>query len=85
MLKDGSLGLDDMLNEISLGNLRPSLVLDIRYGHKVPEFLSGAFRVWKEAYDKGKGFVPHKVVYEAKRIRSRAIKEYERLLGTAQG
>lgn len=81
MLADGSLDLDTLKKEIDLGYFRPSLAREIRYGHKVPNFLRGLFNRKNEALDKLHGYIPHKIVYEAKRLRNKSIKEYERSLG----
>lgn len=81
MLADGKLDWDTLKKEIDLGYFRPSLTKDIQYGHMVPSFFRGLFNRRNEAFDKLHGYIPHKAVYEAKRLRNNAIKEYERSLG----
>lgn len=81
MLKDGSLSWDAIKKEIDLGYFRPSLVRDIRYGHLIPRVFRGFFNRKNEILDRLQGYTPHKAVYEAKRARNKAIKEYERSLG----
>jgi lipopolysaccharide biosynthesis glycosyltransferase len=79
MLADGSLKLSDLKKEIDLGYFRPSLIRDIRYGKVVPKFLLGLFNRKNTALDKLKGYVPHKSVYQEKRKRINAVREYEKL------
>lgn len=78
MLKAGALSLDQIKEEIANGYFRPSLYREIRYGHLVPGFLRSFFNARNEAYDKQQGYVAHKSVYDQKRVRNKAIKEYER-------
>ena len=63
--------------EIDLGYFRPSLLRDIKYRHLIPSFLLGLWDLKNAATDKLAGYVKHKAVYEAKRVRKRALKEYE--------
>ncbi|MEZ5653648.1 MAG: glycosyltransferase [Burkholderiaceae bacterium] len=77
MLRDGSLTQTEIDKEIELGYFRPSLVRDIQYRHLVPRLLWPLFDARNAAYDKLKGYKPHKAVYEAKKIRDRAIKAFE--------
>jgi len=78
MLNDGILDIPTLKKEIDLGYFRPSLIRDIHYGHLIPKFLRGLFKRKNEAVDKLSGYVPHKDVYEEKRKRIKAIKEYEK-------
>lgn len=78
MLRAGVLSVDQIKEEIANGYFRPSLYREIRYGHLVPGFLRSFFNARNEAYDKQCGYVAHKSVYDQKRIRNKAIKEYER-------
>lgn len=77
MLADGSLDWETLKGEVRLGYFRPSLLREIRYGHLVPEFLCPLFSNTNKIIDELKGYVPHKAVYEAKRLRSKAIKAYK--------
>ncbi len=83
MLKDGSLALSDVAREIELGFFRPSLLRDLRLGHLLPRFLRKAFDSYNRGADKASGFIAHKAVYEAKRERTRAIREYLKRTGDA--
>lgn len=78
MLKAGVLHLDSIREEIANGYFRPSLYREIRYGHFVPKALRSFFNEKNEIFDKLSGYIPHKSVYELKRIRNKAIKDYER-------
>lgn len=66
--------------DIDLGYFRPSLLRDIKYRHLIPSFLLGLWDKKNAALDKLAGYIKHKAVYEAKRIRQKAIKEYEHKL-----
>lgn len=77
MMNEGVLDPAVLQKEIDLGYFRPSLMKDIRWGHRVPGFLR---RLWDRrnvVTDRLTGYVPHKDVYEAKRARQKAIAEYE--------
>lgn len=80
MLRDGSLSLQDIRQEIDLGYFRPSLTRDLRWRHLLPRFLLPGFDNANLAIDKSQGYVAHKAVYDQKRIRDRAIKDYEKTL-----
>lgn len=80
MIAADELDLQTIKDEIAQGHFRPSLINEIRYGHLVPRFLRPLFNKTNWAADKLSGYVPHKSVYEQKRIRNKAIKEYELLL-----
>lgn len=77
MMADGTLKEELVQREIQLGYFRPSLLRDIKYRHLIPSFLRVAWDMKNAAADKLAGYVPHKGVYEAKRIRQKAIKAYE--------
>lgn len=77
MLREGKLTQADIQKEIDLGYFRPSLIRDVKFRHLVPKFLHAVWDKRNAARDKRSGFVPHKDVYEAKRRRQKAIKEYE--------
>jgi lipopolysaccharide biosynthesis glycosyltransferase len=85
MLKNGTLGEQDLRKEIELGFFRPSLMGDLKYRHLIPSFLHRLFDKRNAAIDKRAGYVKHKAVYEAKRVRQRAIKEYEAKLVSTGG
>ncbi|URF03421.1 glycosyltransferase [Cupriavidus campinensis] len=77
MLRDGKLSWDQVRKEIELGYLRPSLVADLKYRHLLPKWLLPFFDKKNAARDKLSRYVPHKEVYALKRVRQKAIKEYE--------
>lgn len=77
MLREGVLEEDAVREEIKLGYFRPSLLRDIKYRHLIPSFLHGLWDKKNASTDRLSGYVPHKAVYEAKRVRQQAIKEYE--------
>lgn len=77
MLADGSLCIEQLQKEIEMGHFRPSLVRDIRWGNKVPTFLRSMFNHLNEAFDRARGFVAHRKVYDAKRVRMAAVRAYE--------
>lgn len=72
MLKDGSLRRSQLQTEINLGHFRPSLMLDLQLGHRVPPALRPWFQKIMRLLDKS--FKPHKEVYGLKKIRVNAIK-----------
>lgn len=76
MLDDGSMALTDLSREIELGFLRPSLLRDIQYRHRLPKTLQFALDTYNRRTDTAAGFVPHKAVYLAKKERERAIAQY---------
>ena len=76
MLAAGSLDWGTLETEVRLEYFRPSLLSEIRYGHLVPKFLYPLFNHTNAILDKLKGYVPHKAIYEAKRLRNKAIKAY---------
>lgn len=80
MIENGVLDISQIKEEIDLGYFRPSLLRDIQYRHLIPSFLLGFFDKFNIARDKVSGYVKHREVYEAKRIRNKAIKEYEKKL-----
>nr|WP_281720651.1 glycosyltransferase [Nitrosomonas nitrosa] len=80
MLDDGRLNWAELEDEVRREYFRPSLLREIRYGHLVPKFLCPLFNRANAVFDKARGYVPHKAVYETKRLRSKAIKAYEESL-----
>jgi hypothetical protein len=80
MLADGTLKWERVEQEVELGFFRPSLLRELRWGHHVPAFLRGWFNRTNEALDRASGFVPHRKVYEAKRLRAEAVRAYEKKL-----
>jgi lipopolysaccharide biosynthesis glycosyltransferase len=80
MLADGSLKMSQIEDEIRIGYFRPSLLKDIKYRHLIPTFLHAIWDKRNAISDKVAGYVPHKFVYEQKRIRNKAIREYEKKL-----
>ncbi|MFP5492694.1 MAG: glycosyltransferase [Bacteriovoracia bacterium] len=81
MLKSGKLTLSDIKKEISEGYFRPSLLRDIKFRHLIPKILLPFFDFINEVADKASGYVAHKAVYEAKKIRELAIKKHMSSLG----
>jgi hypothetical protein len=84
MLSDGSLRMEQLQQEIDMGHFRPSLLRDIRWGHSVPTFLRPIFNRLNESMDRARGFVAHRDVYEAKRIRMAAVRAHEKLVRAEQ-
>ena len=77
MLREGRLTQRALCREIELGYFRPSLLRDITYRHLLPSFLHNAWDKMNMARDRVSGYVKHKDVYEAKRLRQKAINAYE--------
>lgn len=77
MINNGALSWSQIENEINLGYFRPSLIRDIKYRHLIPKFLHKLLDTKNSTTDKLSGYIPHKAVYEQKRIRNKAIKAYE--------
>ncbi len=73
MLKDGILRRSHLKEEIALGHFRPSLMLDLQWGHRVPHALKPQFQKLMGLLDQT--FKPHKEVYRLKKIRVNAVKE----------
>jgi len=80
MIADGILHWETLENEVRLEYFRPSLLREIRYSHLVPKFLCPLFNNTNAILDRIKGYVPHKAVYETKRLRNKALKAYEHTL-----
>lgn len=84
MISDGALDVACVQREIDLGYFRPSLLKDIFWRHRIPKWLHGVWDRRNLAADKLAGYVPHKEVYEAKRMRQKAIRDYEAELARSQ-
>ncbi|ALZ82813.1 glycosyl transferase [Pseudomonas oryzihabitans] len=84
MLKDKVLSKEDIKKDIELGYLRPSLMFDICNRNKLPKKFLPVVDKFNSARDKAKGYVAHREVQEAKRIRNKAIKAYEKKLQESQ-
>ena len=80
MLKTGKLTQAEIEQEVELGYFRPSLLTELRWGHRIPTVLKPQFHKLLRVLDKP--FQPHKEVYRQKKIRKQAIKERE--LATAK-
>ncbi|MDB5861088.1 MAG: glycosyl transferase [Ramlibacter sp.] len=78
MLDEGVLTLAEVKGEVDAGFFRPSLLRDLKWRHRVPRLLLPWFDRVNANIDRAGGFVVHKAVYEAKRRRKQAIKDYER-------
>lgn len=84
MLREGKLRAADIRKEIELGYFRPSLLRDIRFRHLLPKRLLPYWDRYNAHADKKSGYIAHKAVYEAKRLRNAAIKKYEAELEKAR-
>lgn len=78
MISDGSLTVRQLKDEIEAGFFRPSLMRDLKWRHKLPRWFLPMLDHINTHIDRAMGYVAHKAVYDAKRGRSRAIKEFER-------
>ncbi len=83
MLRSGALRWEQLEEEVRLGYFRPSLLREIGIGARVPAVLKGLFRRWNEATDRARGYVAHRAVYDAKRLRNQAVREHEARLALA--
>ena len=72
MLKNGTLTRADIKAEINLGHFRPSLLADLRWGHRLSKAFKPRFQRWMKLRDRP--FKPHKEVYRLKKIRKTAVK-----------
>lgn len=79
MLKQGEIQKSELEEEIAIGYFRPSLMLDIKYRHLIPKRLLVFWDSFNTFRDKVSGYVPHREVYEMKKKRQAAIREYERV------
>lgn len=80
MLADGAMTYGEIEQEIALGYLRPSLVVELREIEPGRALTSQEIKRLN-AIDNAGGFVMHKDVYAAKRRRQEAIRTYEKSLG----
>jgi len=69
MLDEGVLDAAKVEEDIRLGYLRPSLVRDIRWRHRLPRALHAWWDRMNATRDRAAGYVPHREVYEAKRAK----------------
>ena len=77
MLRNGTLTWEQIKGEVDLGYIRPSILADIRYRHLFPKWLHQFIDKRNAFKDRRSGYIAHKEVYAQKRIRQKAIKEYE--------
>jgi lipopolysaccharide biosynthesis glycosyltransferase len=77
MLENGSLTWNQIETEIAQGFFRPSLIQDLKWGHRVPKILRSAWNHLNHKADLRKKYVPHKAVYEAKKERMRLVRKFE--------
>ena len=75
MLANGTLTRSEIQTEIDLGYFRPSLLLDLRLGHRVPKRLKPAIKKLMRLMDKP--YKPHKEVARLKKIRLDAVKAHQ--------
>jgi lipopolysaccharide biosynthesis glycosyltransferase len=80
MLAEGALRIEQVQEEVALGHFRPSLLRELRWGHLVPALLRPWFNRVNDGIDRASGFVAHRHVYEAKRLRNEAVRQYEKSL-----
>lgn len=86
MLENGSLTWPELQTEVQMGHFRPSMLVEIKDAGAGPVKPITPDQVKRyEAIDAEAKFVKHADVYEAKRKRTRAIKEYEAKLAKEQG
>jgi lipopolysaccharide biosynthesis glycosyltransferase len=78
MLDERVLSWAEVTGEIEAGYFRPSLLRDLKWRHAMPGWLLPWFDRLNAQMDRASGFVAHKAVYEAKRLRTQAIRDYER-------
>jgi hypothetical protein len=76
MVEEGSISVSEIQGEIALGYFRPSFFLELNFGHKVPQLLRPFWSLGMLIFDKSKGFVRHRAVNEAKRIRHELMQKY---------
>lgn len=77
MLADGSLRWQDLVSEVRAGYFRPSLLREIRWGRLVPAWARKAFNSFNEFSDKFADYAPHRAVYEKKRHRMQAVRDFQ--------
>ena len=75
MLAAQTLTYDDIQKEIDLGYFRPSLIADLRWGHRVPSVVKPLFQRLLSLLDKT--YQPHQEVRRLNQIRKKAIKAKE--------
>ena len=79
MLANEALSLADIEREVGLGYFRPSLIDELKSDEDL-SVASPERQKRLQAIDDAAGFVKHKEVYDRKRARSKALKEYEKTL-----
>lgn len=77
MLDNGSLGWDELQNEIDAGYFRPSLILDLKYCCHLPIYIRPLLSLFLQKIDQSRYFKPHREVYAIKQKRQKALKEYQ--------
>lgn len=77
MLANGSLTLEEIKNEISLGYFRPSLLMDLKLSEHLPRSLRNIAAKAHATFDKMVGYKKHAEVYHAKSRRDDLIRKYE--------
>lgn len=77
MIYEKKISVEEIEHEINLGYFRPSLILELKAIRYLPRFFSKRLAVFYAAYDRAKKFKAHKEVYEQKKRRLHAIKEFE--------
>lgn len=75
MLATQALTYKEIKQEIDLGHFRPSLIVELRWGHRIPNGLKSQFQTLLRALDRA--YQPHQEVGRLKKIRKKAIKERE--------
>ena len=75
MIATQALTYEDIKQEIDLGYFRPSLIVELQWGHRIPGLLKAPFQILLRTLDKG--YKPHREVSRLKKIRKKAIKAQE--------
>lgn len=84
IIQEGSISLQEIEQEIHLGYIRPSLLLELKDEAVTPQSESSYVTKLKNL-DTKSGYVPHREVVAWNVRRAKAIKAYERSLAKSQG
>lgn len=83
MLQEGVITWEQVQKEIDLGYFRPSLINELKRKQKPKNFLTGFYRWMDDKLDAKHNYVMHKEVYQAKKLRIKAIKDFEKKLAVS--
>ena len=78
MMAERQLTPSDIRREIELGYFRPSLLRDVKYGHRIPNGLRARWDAMNTSCDSLAGYVKHRSVYENKRKRQAAVSHFSK-------